>query len=119
MMTIDYMKEILNLNKHLIITFAGLPYKNTKRAVLYTYQGRFYLVDGRITTDNMLSYGKSYQKKRQYSRSIKKIIMIKKGDQLLYGKRCLKCGKAMPRSHGNCFSCYSSRLEQRYEQTLP
>jgi ribosomal protein L40E len=124
MMTERYMQQILDLNKHLIIAFAGLPKGNSRQAAVYTYHNKFTMENGRLTCPDMVCH---YRKNRYsktvtkipYSRSIKKIIMIRKGDQLLYGKICRKCKAPMPRSHGNCHSCYFEGYEQRYTQTLP
>ena len=97
---LNKLKDIIALGKCLVITFIGLPFKNTGRACVYTYHGRFSLEGERLVCPGI-----------DYTRHISKIIMIRKGDQLLFGKRCRKCGAAVPKSHGNCFNCYSTNIE--------
>lgn len=108
MISEERMQALLNQGKELTITFVGLPFKNTKQASIHTFHGMFTMIKDRIITSCMTLYEK------QYSRSIKKIICITQKGKLLYGKRCRSCGAAMPRRHGNCFSCYSTNYEQKY-----
>jgi len=95
---------ILSEGKSLNITFAGLPFKNTRMISVYKHHGRFTLTDGRLQCEEM-----------KYSRHISKVILICKGDQVLYGKRCNNCKRAVPKSHGNCFNCYSTSFEQKWK----
>lgn len=99
-MNTNTIQLIINLKKSLVISFVGLPWKNTKIASIYTHHGRFTLKNNRLQSNEM-----------KYSRHISKVIMIRKGNQLLFGKRCKKCGKPIPKSHGNCFTCYSENIE--------
>lgn len=100
------MEEFLSLNEQFEISFIGLPYKNTKQAAVYTYQGYFEMINDRLAHKDMSCFNQTY------TRSIKKIIMIKKGNKLLYGKRCRKCGRAVPKKHLNCHYCYSYNIER-------
>ena len=106
--------SIIGQGKCLSIAFLGLPNKTGQRANIYQYNHKRWTITGikadRLTCDTMLIGRKGERTKHQYSRSYRKICMILKGDQLLYGRRCLKCGAAVPKSHGNCFDCYSEKI---------
>jgi hypothetical protein len=94
------LKSILAQGKGLVITFVGSFNNGSGEASLYTYDGRFSLEGSRLRCPTI-----------NYTRHISKIIMIRKGEQLLFGKRCRSCGRAVPKSHGNCFRCYSINIE--------
>jgi len=70
------LQKILETNECLTITFVGSPELRRREAILYTYSGKFVLQDNRLICPNI-----------DYTRSISKIIMICKNDDLLYGKR--------------------------------
>ncbi len=99
------LESILAQKKGLVITFVGSFNNGSGEASLYTYDGRFSLEGKRLVCPGI-----------DYTRHISKIIMIRKGDQLLYGKRCRQCGRAVPKSHGNCFNCYSTSIETGPEE---
>lgn len=85
------------------ISFVGVPEKPGGIAPIYTYDGRFSLEGERLVCPGI-----------KYTRHYSKIIMIRKGQELLYGKRCRSCGASVPKSHGNCFDCYSENIEVSY-----
>jgi len=107
-MNLSKLTEILALGKGLTISFVGsFPKGKGQPASIYTYDGRFSLVS--LGSKRLKCPGIDYT--RHYS----KIIMVRKGDELLYGKRCRKCGRAVPKSHGNCFRCYSGNIEINFK----
>lgn len=99
-MTLNKLKKIMALEKGLNISFVGSFPNGAGECHIYNYDGRFSLDGKRLVCPGI-----------NYTRHYSKIIMIRKGDELLYGKRCRNCGQAIPKRHGNCFKCYSSRIE--------
>jgi len=102
MIHLNKLKNIISENNNLKITFVG-AFNHGGQAALYTYNGRFSLNDKRLVCPGI-----------NYTRHYSKIIMISKGGTLLFGKRCKQCGKAIPKSHGNCFKCYSENIENKF-----
>jgi hypothetical protein len=103
MIKINRLKEIMALGKGLTISFVGISRRPRGPASIYTYDGRFSLDGNRLVCPGI-----------DYTRHYSKIIMIRKGQELLFGKRCRKCGASVPKSHGNCFDCYSENIEVFY-----
>ena len=102
MIPLNKLKDIITTNGNLTITFVG-SFNQGGCAALYTYNGIFELKDKRLVCPNIT-----------YTRHYSEIIMISKGGKLLFGRRCKQCGKAIPKSHGNCFKCYSENIESRF-----
>lgn len=105
MITEAKVKRILTetRGKCLRISFLGMPRGRGSIANVFTHHGNFELAGGRLRCEEM-----------EYSRSIKKVMCICKGDELLYGRMCRSCKKPVPKSHGNCFRCYSRNIASRF-----
>ena len=101
--TLSKLKDILDMGKGLTVAFVG-SYQFQGRCGVYSYDGRFSLEGKRLVCPGI-----------DYTRHYSKIIMVRKGNELLYGKRCRNCGKAIPKSHGNCFNCYSHNIEVKFK----